>query len=74
MWVSWTWSILFWRSGFGSNARYSFPEAPVTLGVATLPPLHPVVGIFVASVVAIVVISLFTSPPSEKTLAKFFRH
>jgi SSS family solute:Na+ symporter len=68
-----TWSILFWRSGFGSNPRYGFPEAPINLGVATLPPLHPVVGIFVASSIAIVVISLFTRPPNEKTLAKFFR-
>ncbi|MDA1055398.1 MAG: sodium:solute symporter family protein [Planctomycetota bacterium] len=68
-----TWSILFWRSGFGSNARYSFPEAPVNLGVATLPQLHPVVFIFVVAAIAIVVISLFSRPPSEKTLAKFFR-
>ena len=68
-----TWSILFWRSGYGSNPRYSFPESPVDLGIVTLPQFHPVVSIFVASVVAIVVISLLTRPPSEKTLAKFFR-
>ena len=68
-----TWSILFWRSGFGSNPRYGFPEAPVNLGVAMLPSLHPVVSVFAASAIAIVVISLFTRPPSDKTLAKFFR-
>ncbi|MBC8353284.1 MAG: sodium:solute symporter family protein [Planctomycetes bacterium] len=67
------WSVLFWRSDFGANPRYGFPEAPVNLGVATLPPLHPVVSIFVASAIAIIAISLITRPPSEKTLAKFFR-
>lgn len=68
-----SWTILFWRSGFGSNPRYSFPESPIDLGAATLPPLHPVVTILVVSALTILVVSLMTKPPGEKTLGKFFR-
>jgi len=70
--VSWCW--LFFRSDFGANKRYAFPESPwqMTEQVA-VPPMLPVVAITVASTVALVVVSLVTPRPSAKTLAKFFR-
>jgi len=64
-----SWLILFWRSGFGTNKRYGFPEADMNLGV---PMMLPVVAITVASAVVLVVVSLLTTPPSKATLAKFF--
>ena len=67
-----TWSVLFYRSGFGENKIYSFPEAPLPLGPLKIPPMHPVVAIFVASAVVLVVVSLITRPPDRKTLDKFF--
>ncbi|MEZ6091495.1 MAG: sodium:solute symporter family protein [Pirellulaceae bacterium] len=67
------WFVLFIRSGFGANPGYSFPEQPLSLTVVTIPPLHPVVAIFVASTVALVVVSVFTKRPDDATLRKFFR-
>jgi SSS family solute:Na+ symporter len=68
------WAILFWRSGFGANPGYGFPESPLVIGDLTLiPKLHPVATIFLVSTIVLAVVSLLTKPPSEKTLAKFFR-
>ncbi|QDT13759.1 sodium:solute symporter family protein [Planctomycetes bacterium K23_9] len=68
-----SWGVLFYRSDFGGNPRYSFPESPVRAGDFTLiPPLHPVVTVFVISAFVIVVVSLLTKAPKESTLKKFF--
>lgn len=68
------WSVLFYRSGFGQNARYTFPEAPVRImDGLVIPPMLPVVGILLASTVVLLVVSLLTKPPSAATLSKFFR-
>ncbi len=54
------WLALFYQSGFGQNARYTF------LG------MMPVVTMFASSAIALVVVSLLTRPPSEATLQKYF--
>ena len=67
------WGVLFYRSDFGGNPRYSFPESPLPSAEMTLvPPLHPVVTVFVVSAIVLVVVSLVTKPPRQETLAKFF--
>lgn len=67
------WGVLFYRSDLGGNPRYAFPESPVQLGQMTIiPPLHPVVTVFVVSAIVLVVVSLITKPPQESTLRKFF--
>lgn len=55
-----TWLVLFYDSGFGIEHKYLF------LG------MQPVAPMVVSSTVAMLVVSLLTKPPSEKTLAKFF--
>lgn len=68
------WGILFYRSDFGGNPRYAFPESPFPSAEMTIiPPLHPVVTVFVVSTIALVVVSLVTKPPKQETLAKFFK-
>ena len=68
-----TWSFLFYRSEFGQNARYGFPESPWELpGGLEIPKMLPVVAITLASSLVLVVVSLLTRPPDSKTLAKFF--
>lgn len=69
-----SWGVLFYRSEFGLNSRYAFPEAgsPDWL-LAVVPPLMPVVAITAAAALATVAVSLITRPPSEATLAKFFQ-
>ena len=68
------WGVLFYRSDLGGNPFYSFPESPINAGEMTIiPPLHPVVTIFVVSAVVLVVVSLITKPPKQATLDKFFR-
>lgn len=71
-----TWGYLFWRSDFAHNARYAFPEpgtpsAEMAARVG-IPPMMPVVTVFVLSSLALIVGSLITRPPNETTLAKFF--
>lgn len=67
------WGYLFYRSEFGHNARYGFPESPVELpGGLVIPTLLPVVAITLAAAVVLVLVSLVTRPPDAKTLAKFF--
>jgi len=69
-----SWAVMFYRSDFGANPRYSFPETPIRLtGTLAIPPMHPVVGILAISAATLLVVSLLTRPPSEATLAKFFR-
>ncbi len=68
-----TWGALFWRAEFGLNKGYAFPEAPLPLfGELAIPPMLPVVTITLCSTLALVIVSLITKPPSDKTLAKFF--
>jgi solute:Na+ symporter, SSS family len=55
-----TWFWLFWQSGFGANANYTFAG------------FMPVAVIFAAATIALVAVSLVTSPPSSATLTKFF--
>ena len=69
-----TWCVLFYRSGFGQNAKYTFPEAPLHIaGSLALPPMLPVVTILAASALALVSVSLLTHPPNRQAVAKFFR-
>ena len=68
------WGVLFYRSDLGGNPRYSFPESPINVGEMTIiPPLHPVVTVFVVSAIVLVVVSLLSKPPKQATLDKFFR-
>ena len=67
------WSFLFYRSGFGHDKRYGFPESTWELPAGLeIPTMLPVVSITLASAVVLVVVSLLTRPPDSKTLAKFF--
>ncbi len=72
-----TWAVLFYRSDFGANHRYAFPEpwmAQADWGwlVSWCPPLHPVVTITAAATAALVVVSLATRPVREEVLREFF--
>ncbi len=68
-----TWLVLFWRSDFGANAGYVFPEAPIELGPLVIPQMLSVVAIFCAAAVTLIAVSLLTSAPPESTLSRFFR-
>ena len=63
-----SWSYLFYQSDFAGNPAYAFT---LQLGGETYQ-MMPVAPIFVASTLALIVVSLASKPPSEKTLAKFF--
>ena len=65
------WLTLFWRSDFGSNQKYVFPETPVEFGPFVIPPMLSVVTIFVAAAITLIVVSLVTSPPRENTIERF---
>ena len=68
-----SWCALFYRSEFGDNTHYVFPEKTFPVWVLNwIPPLMPVVTIFVLSAMALVFVSLVTKPPSPETLNKFF--
>ncbi len=63
-----SWSILFWKSGFAADDTFTvdidlFQNTYKTLPVATM---------LLCSTIAMVVVSLFTKPPSQATLEKFF--
>lgn len=58
------WIYLFRESGWGKNRSYT-----IDLGGYEV---MPVAGIFFASLVAMVGVSLITKPPQEATLKKFF--
>lgn len=69
-----TWAVLFYRSGFGQNARYTFPESPLPItGQLAVPGMLPVVAILAASTLVLVTVSLLTRPPERHVLARFFR-
>ncbi len=63
-----SWAYLFYHSGFAADESYAL-EIP--LGGETYK-MMPVVGIFLSSLAALVIVSLVTKPPSEQTLKKFF--
>jgi len=63
-----SWFYLFWKSDFGKIPNYS---VDITLGGTTYETM-PVATILLASATAMILVSLVTRPPSEKTLAKFF--
>jgi len=67
-----TWFVLFQRSDFGANAKYAFPEAPLSLGPIVIPQMLAVVTIFAASALALVAVSLMTKPPRNETVSRFF--
>ncbi len=62
------WCYLFWKSEFGKIANYS---VDITVQGTTYQTM-PVATILACSAVAMVVVSLITPPPDQKTLAKFF--
>ena len=62
------WSYLFWKSGLGADRSYT---VDISLGGNTYETM-PVATIFVCSTLALVIVSLITKPPSQRTLAKYF--
>jgi len=68
------WGVMFYQSDFGKDKKYAFPAKPIDLGPdwLTIPPLMPVVSIFLFSAIALVLVSLCTRPPEKKTLNRFF--
>ncbi|MDJ0835647.1 MAG: sodium:solute symporter family protein [Acidobacteriota bacterium] len=57
-----SWLYFFWRSGYGHTEGLVMGAMPVT-------------WIFLMAAAALIVVSLMTQPPGEKTLAKYFpRH
>lgn len=58
------WFYLFRESGYGKNREYAID----LFGYEVM----PVAGIFTASAIALVGVSLLTQPPKEETLRKFF--
>ena len=59
-----SWLYLFRESGYGSNRTYTID----LMGYEVM----PVLAIFLCSLIAMVIVSLFTRPPSDETLARFF--
>ena len=66
--VTGVWGYLFYLSGYGANRTYSLS---FSLGENTYQ-VMPVAAIFLASLVAMVGVSLVTRPPKPGTLEKFF--
>ena len=62
------WCWLFYDSGLGADREYTLK---IPLGTEAYE-VMPVAAIFLASSLAMVLVSLATSPPREETLAKFF--
>ncbi len=54
------WLYLFRKAGYGEDTQFAVAG------------MEPVVAIFACSLIAMVLVSLATKPPSEATLAKFF--
>jgi len=59
------WFILFYFSKFGLDRKYLFPLGPWKI--------MPVAVMFFASTLSLILVSLFTSPPREETIKKFFK-
>jgi SSS family solute:Na+ symporter len=62
------WIYLFHQSGYGANRSYTLS---LSIGEAVYG-VMPVAAIFLASSLALVVVSLMTPRPSDETLEKFF--
>ena len=62
------WGTLFHQSGYGANRKFSLQ---LPLGETTYE-VMPVAAIFLASLIALVAVSLVTRPPQQATLKKFF--
>jgi SSS family solute:Na+ symporter len=62
------WLYLFRESGYGANSRFT---VSLSLNGSTYE-IMPVVVIFGCSMLALVVVSLITPAPSEKTLKRHF--
>lgn len=62
-----SWLYLFWKSGWGEDTTF------VLTPFGELYPIMPVVATFLCATIAMVAVSMITPPPSEKTLAKFFK-
>lgn len=62
------WGLLFWQSDMGANGEFA---VKLTLGETTYETM-PVATIFLSSLLAMIIVSLLTKPPSESTLGKFF--
>lgn len=63
-----SWAYFFYKSDFGGKGKYT---VDFTLGGVTYQTM-PVATILLCSLIAMVVVSLLTKPPSEKTLDRFF--
>jgi len=63
-----TWVLLFYKSGFAEDESYTID---FMIGEETYS-LMPVVIMVLSSLVALLVVSAVTKPPSEQTLKKFF--
>ena len=63
-----SWIYLFWASNFAKNADYSVDFHIGGMNIETM----PVVTMFFCSSVAMIIVSLVTSPPDEERLARFF--
>jgi SSS family solute:Na+ symporter len=63
-----SWVYFFYQSKFGAIPDYTFD---VTFACETYV-MMPVAPIFAVSAAALILVSLVTRPPSERTLAKFF--
>ena len=61
-----SWLYLFRESEWGGNTDYALTPFGEDY------PIMPVVGIFVCTLIAMVLTSLITKRPSEESLAKFF--
>ena len=63
-----SWGVLFWQSGFAAN-----PHFTVNFHVGDhIYETMPVLTVFTVSATALVIVSLVTRPPSERTMTKFF--
>ncbi len=67
-----TWLILFYRSNFGGNPRYVFPEQPFELGPIMIPQMLSVTTIFAAATITLVAVSLCSPRLNPETVKKFF--
>lgn len=66
------WSVLFWRSGFGKNKGYTFPEEPLSLGIFEVPVMNPIATVTLLSTATLVLVSLITPRIRSEVLARFF--
>jgi SSS family solute:Na+ symporter len=62
------WLYLFWQADFGQNGSYA---VTIPIGENQYDTM-PVLWTFLAAVISLIVVSLATRPPSEKTLSRFF--